>query len=299
MAKDPYKVLGVDRQAGEEDIRKAYRALAKKHHPDLNVADKGAEERFKEISAAYDILGDAEKRKRFDAGLIDAEGQERPQRPFYREYAGGPEGSKYQGYGDDWGTDDLGSVFSELFGRRAAGQARGGFAMPGGDMRYSLSVSFLEAARGARRRLTLPDGSSLEVQIPAGLENGQTLRLKSKGEPGFGGGPPGDALIMVSVEPHPTFERKGLDIQARASVPLETAVLGGRVEIETIAGPVALTVPPNANAGQVLRLKGRGIVTASGASGDHLARLEIVMPTPPDEELRRFFENRRKSGGRS
>lgn len=297
MAKDPYKILGVDRNASEEDIRKAYRALAKKYHPDLNVEDKTAAERFKEIASAYDILGDAEKRKRYDKGEIDAEGHERPERQFYRQYAEGAEGAKYRGpAGGAFGEADLGDLFADLFGRR--GKSEEGFTrmrMAGADRRYTLTVPFLEAARGGKRRITLPSGETLDITIPAGIGDGETLRLKGKGGAGMGGGPAGDAYVTIDVEPHQVFERKGRDIYADVPVTLDEAVLGARIEVETIGGLVAVTVPPASNSGTVLRLKGRGIAPAKGTPGDHFARLKVVLPKEPDAELRAFLETWRKT----
>lgn len=292
MAKDPYKVLGVDRKASEEEIRKAYRALAKKYHPDLNVEDKSAEERFKEIAAAYDILGDADKRRRYDAGEIDEAGLERPERQYYRQYAERPEGFKYRRQAEGMAGEDLGAFFSELFGRGG-----GEFRMAGADARYTLLIGFLEAARGGKRRITLPEGGVLDVALPTGIEDGQTLRLRGKGLPGVGGGPPGDAYVTVSVEPHQSFERKGADIHGRVAVALHEAVLGARIDVDTIAGPVSLTVPPGSNAGTVLRLKGRGIQAPGAAPGDHYVRLEIVLPDPPDAELKAFLEDWRTRHG--
>lgn len=294
MARDPYKVLGVDRNASQEEIRKAYRALAKKYHPDLNVEDKNAAERFKEIAAAYDILGDPERRKRFDRGELDAEGRERPERQFYRQYAEGAQGAKYRRGGTEFGEADVGDIFSDLFGfaRRGAG-GEGPFArmrMRGMDRRYTLSVPFLEAALGGKRRISLPSGETIDVTIPAGIAHGETLRLKGKGEPGIGGGPTGDALVTIEVEPHPLFERKGKDIYSDVPVSLDEAVLGARIEIETIGGAVSVTVPPASNTGTVLRLKGRGIAGQAGPPGDHFARLKVVLPKEPDPELRAFLE---------
>jgi DnaJ-class molecular chaperone len=303
VAKDLYKTLGVAKTATEAELRKAYRALAKKHHPDLNVGNKEAAERFKEIASAYDILGDADKRKRYDAGEIDESGQERPERQFYRQYAEGPAGGKYrQGPGGGFrsggpASDDAadifgGDIFSELFGRGGGSpferaQARGG------DVSYTLKISFLDAARGGPKRITLPDGSTLDVTIPAGINDGQTLRLKGKGQAGRSG--TGDAYVKIEVEPHADFERKGNDIHSSVPVALDEAVLGGKIEAETVSGPIQVTVPAGSNTGGVLRLKGKGIAPAQGAPGDHYVHLEIVLPKAPDPELRAFLEEWRKS----
>ena len=280
MADDPYSVLGVAKTASAADITKAYRKLAKKLHPDLNPGDKAAEEKFKQITAAYDIIGDEEKRGRYDRGEIDAGGQERPQQRYYREYAGGEEGARYRstaGYEDIGAFSDL---FGDLFGER--GGMRGGaggrrFSMRGQDAQYRLDVDFLDAVNGTKTRITLPDGGTLDVTIPPGVTDGQVLRLKGKGNPGMGEGGPGDALIEIAVRPHPVFKREGDDILVEVPITLDEAVLGGKVEVPTITGRVSVTVPAGANTGQTLRLKGRG-VKRGAVSGDQLVRLSVVMP---------------------
>lgn len=292
MADDLYSTLGVPRTASAEDITKAYRKLAKKLHPDLNPGDKAAEEKFKQITAAYDILGDADKRGRYDRGEIDASGQERPQQRYYREYAGGEEGARYHSTA---GFEDIGAfsdLFGDLFGRGGApGGGRGGarFSMRGGDTQYRLEVDFLDAVKGAKQRITLPDGGTLDVSLPAGVADGQVIRLKGKGMPGMGGAEPGDALVEISVRPHPVFKRDGDDIVVEVPITFDEAVLGGKVEVPTIGGRVFATVPPGANSGQTLRLKGRGIKTKS-RTGDQLVRLEVVMPERIDDELKAFAE---------
>lgn len=297
MAEDLYSVLGVAKTAKPADITKAYRKLAKKLHPDLNPGDKAAEEKFKQITAAYDIVGDEEKRGRYDRGEIDASGQERPQQRYYREYAGGEEGARYRstaGYEDIGAFSDL---FGDLFGERGGGRAGGGarhFSMRGHDAQYRLDVGFLDAANGTKTRITLPDGGTLDVTIPPGVTDGQVLRLKGKGNPGMGEGAPGDALIEIAVRPHPVFKREGDDILIDVPITLDEAVLGGKIEVPTIAGRVSVTVPPGANTGQTLRLKGRGIKRGA-ASGDQLVKLSIVMPERIDDELKVFAETWRES----
>lgn len=283
---DLYEVLGVKRDASEEEIRKAYRRLAKKHHPDLNAGSPEAEDRFKQVTAAYDILGDTEKRARYDRGEIDETGAERPQREFYREYAEAGPGFKYH---SSAGFEDFSDLFADLF-RRGAGARPGfsagaGFAMAGGDLNYRMEVDFLEAARGGTRRVTMPDGKTLDIAIPAGVQDGQVLRLRGKGMPGAEGAPPGDAYVEIDVRPHPVFERRGDDIHMELPVTLAEAVLGGRVEVPTISGRVALTVPKGSNTGQVLRLRGRGIARPGGGHGDQYVRLKVVLPDRPDPEL--------------
>jgi DnaJ-class molecular chaperone len=214
--KDPYQTLGLKRDASEAEIRSAYRKLARKHHPDLNPGDKQAEERFKEVSAANDLLSDPEKRARFDRGEIDASGQERPERNFYRGFAEGREGARYRpgagpqaGFAPGFSEEDLGDIFSDLFGQAAQGRARPNVRMRGQDQQYRMTVDFLDAIRGASRTLTLPDGRSLDVRIPVGIEDGQVMRLKGQGSPGLNGGPAGDALIEIQIAPHPFFRREG------------------------------------------------------------------------------------------
>jgi DnaJ-class molecular chaperone len=293
MAEDPYSVLGVARTASADDIAKAYRKLAKKYHPDLNPGDKAAEEKFKQIAAANDILGDPDKRARFDRGEIDASGQERPQQRYYREYAGGEDGARYRSTA---GFEDLGEfsdLFGDIFARRAGGRGGARFSMRGQDAQYRLEIDFLEAVNGAKKRITLPDGGTLDVTLPAGVADGQVLRLKGKGMPGLGEGGPGDALVEVAVRPHPVFKREGNDIVVDVPITFDEAVLGGKVEVPTIGGRVFATVPPGANTGQTLRLKGRGVKTRGG-HGDQLVRLEVVMPERVDPELKAFAEEWRE-----
>jgi DnaJ-class molecular chaperone len=289
VAADPYQVLGVSKNASQEDIQQAYRKLAKKHHPDLNPGNKKAEERFKDIGTAYDILGDPEKRARFDRGEIDASGAERPQRRYYREYAdAGPEGGA-AGYASNQGFadfDDAENVFAEFF--RRGGGGRGTVRMRGGDVSYRLEIDFLDAVNGAVRQLKLPDGSEIKVTIPPGTRDGQILRLKGKGQPGLNGGSPGDALIEVSVAPHRVFTRKGDDIHVDLAISLGEAVLGGKVQAPTPTGWVNLTIPKWSNSGQVLRLKGKGVARTDGTRGDEFVTLRIMLPERPDPELEKF-----------
>ena len=298
MAEDLYSVLGVPRTASAGDITKAYRKLAKKLHPDLNPGDKAAEEKFKKITAAYDILGDAEKRGRYDRGEIDASGQERPQQHYYREYAGGQDGARYRstaGFEDIGAFNDLfGDLFGERGGMREGGRGGARFSMRGPDAQYRLEVDLLDAVNGTKTRITLPDGGTLDVAIPTGVTDGQVLRLKGKGGPGIGEGESGDALIEISVRPHPVFKREGDDIIVEVPITFDEAVLGGKVEVPTIGGPVFATVPPGSNTGQTLRLKGRGIKTKSG-TGDQLVKLSIVLPERIDDDLKGFAETWREA----
>jgi len=296
MAEDLYSVLSVPKTASAEDITKAYRKLAKKLHPDLNPGDKAAEEKFKKVTAAYDILGDAEKRGRYERGEIDASGQETPQQRYYREYAGGEDGARYRSTA---GFEDIGAfsdLFGDLFGER--GGMRGGrgarFSMRGSDAQYRLDVDFLDAVNGTKTRITLPDGGTLDVTIPPGVADGQVLRLRGKGNPGVGEGEPGDALIEIHVRPHPVFKREGNDIVLEVPITFDEAVLGGKIEVPTIGGRVFATVPPGSNTGQTLRLKGRGIKT-KGSAGDQLVKLSIILPDRIDDDLKRFAETWREA----
>lgn len=293
MSRDPYETLGIKKEASAQEIRNAYRRLAKKLHPDLNPGDKQAEERFKEVSAAYDLLSDEDKRARYDRGEIDASGQERPRERFYRDFAdvgGASYTGQPGGFSDFGGAED---ILSELFGRSGAGRAghagRGGFRMRGSDVHYRLELDFLDAINGGKRTITLPDGSTLDVTIPPGVRDGQVLRLRGKGRPGIGGGEPGDALIEIEVRPHPIFTRKGDDIHVELPIGLREAVLGGKISVPTPTGTVTMTVPKWSNTGTVLRLKGKGVPRADGHRGDQYVTLKIMLPPQPDPELERLI----------
>lgn len=281
---DPYELLGVARDASQKDIQQAFRQLAKKLHPDLNPGDKEAQTKFQAISAAYDILGDEEKRGRFDRGEIDASGAERPQRRYYRDFADAGEAAG--AYGGGGGYADMGDADDILAAFFARGGSRRGFRMRGRDRHYHLDVDFLDAVNGATRRIVLPDGSALDVAIPAGAEEGQTLRLKGKGEPGPEGGEAGDALIEITVKPHPLFKRDGDDIRLEVPISLVEAVLGGKVTVPTPTGAVSVTVPKGSNSGRVLRLKGKGVA----GRGDEYLTLRVMLPDTPDPELEAFAE---------
>jgi DnaJ-class molecular chaperone len=286
---DPYETLGVAKTASADEIRKAYRRLAKQFHPDLNPGNADAERRFKEISAAYDIVGDDAKRKRFDAGEIDEAGMERPERRFYREYAGAEAGPnfRYERRTGGEGFEDLGDIFSDLF-RDGAPRAR----MRGADVHYTLPVDFLEAVNGARKRVEMPDGKSLDITIPAGFRDGQTLRLKGQGQPGLSGGGAGDALIEVHVRPHAVFRRESNDIHADLPLTLAEALSGGTVRVDTVTGPVDLKIPKGANTGRVLRLRGKGVPDpTTSARGDHLVTVKVMLPESSDPDLERFVSD--------
>ena len=285
---DPYKTLGIAKTASADEVKKAYRKLAKQHHPDLNPGNAESASKFKDISGAYDLLSDADKRARFDRGEIDASGQERADASFYRAHAGGPQGAKYRG-GAGFDPSDL---FADMFARSGRG---GGdfheFRMRGSDQSYTLSVDFLEAAKGAQKRLSFPDGRTLDVNVPAGAETGTVLRLRTQGQPGSGGGPAGDALIEITVEPHPLFRREGNNVVVDLPVTLAEAVVGGKINVPTIDGPVSMTVPAGSNTGTRLRLRGRGIAPKGYSAGDQYITLKVMLPKEPDAALSDFIQN--------
>src|SRR6267378_8245097 len=286
----PYQVLGVKPDASADEIRKVYRKLAKEFHPDLNPGKPEAEARFKSISAAYDLLSDPEKRARYDRGEIDESGAERPQRNYYRGYAEGAEGRRYQPEGemDVSDLEDLFAAFGSA-GRGRRGETGAGFRARGADRHFTLTVDFVTAATGGKQRLSLAPEEWLDVTIPAGVEDGQVLRLRGKGGPGFGGGAAGDALIEVHVAPHPLFRRDGGDVKIELPVSLVEAVLGARVMVPTVTGPVAMTIPKGSDTGAQLRLRGKGIQRPKHP-GDQYVTLKVVIGASGDPELAEFIE---------
>ncbi|MBV8169829.1 MAG: J domain-containing protein [Alphaproteobacteria bacterium] len=287
----PYEVLGVKPDASADDIRKAYRALAKRHHPDLNPGNAEAEARFKAISAANDLLSDPDKRARFDRGEIDETGAERPVHPSYRGFAEGAEGARYQPH-DAMHPEDLEDLFASFFSSGGGGAAGPRARARGVDRSYSLTIDFLAAVNGTKTRITLPEGESLDVTIPPGLHDGQVLRLRGKGAPGRGDGPPGDALVQVHVTPHPMFRRQGRDIHAELPISLSEAVLGAKIEVPTIAGPVAMNVPAHSDTGKVLRLRGRGVPAhGNEPAGDAYVTLKVVLGPDQDGALEAFLRD--------
>ncbi len=286
---DPYAALGVSRTATADEIRRAYRKLAKELHPDVRPGDKQAEERFKRATAAFNLLSDPTTKGRFDRGEIDADGNERMAfssrpRQSSRQHAGAGAGP---GGGGAYSGDafDLGDIFSDLFGSGVGG-GRGYTRMRGRDIRFTLDIDFLDAINGAKRRISLAEGRTLDVAIPAGVESGQVLRLKGQGGPGVQGGPAGDALVELNVRPHAFFRRDGQDVHMDLNISLFEAVEGARVQVPTPAGPVALTIPAGANTGKTLRLKGKGVA----GQGDQLVHLHVVLPETPDDDLKRFVK---------
>lgn len=301
MTADPYAALGLTKSASDADIKKAYRKIARTCHPDLKPDDAKAEAKFKAASAAYDLLKDPETRGKFDRGEVDASGAERPQQQqYYRDYAEAPgnpyrSGPNRRGQGFE-GHDDMSDIFADFLRQR--GQEGGrfqsrGFDARGTDQRYMLNVPFLDAVRGGKAQITLPDGSAIEVKIPEGTADGQTIRLRGKGGQGHGKGPQGDALVTLNVVPHPLFERDGNDILITLPISLDEAVLGGKVATPTINGTVNLSVPKGATSGQTLRLRGRGVK----GQGDQMVTLSIASPPKIDAELAKFMESWRKSNG--
>jgi DnaJ-class molecular chaperone len=287
VSEDPYDVLGVKREATQDEIRKAYRALAKKLHPDLNPGDRKAEEKFKQVSAAYDLVGDADKRARYDRGEIDASGNEQPRERYYRDFHG--TGAEEHAYSDPGGYADFmdEDILKEMFAR---GGGQGRFRMRGQDALYRLPVEFLEAVNGGTKRITMPDGGTIDVSIPAGTRDKQVLRLRGKGGPGIGGGPAGDALVEIEVSPHKFFTRKDDDIHLELPISLPEAVLGGKLDVPTPTGPVRMTVPKGANTGTVLRLKGKGVPRGDKSHGDEYVTLKVVLPDKLDPEIEEFAQ---------
>lgn len=288
MSWDPYSVLGLSRAATADDIRKAYRRLAKELHPDVRPGDKAAEEKFKRATAAFNLLSDPVLKSRFDRGEIDADGNERMAyssrpRQSARAHAGAGAGAGAGPGGAD--PFDLGDIFSDLFGPGFGG-GRGYTRMRGRDIRFTLEIDFLDAVNGAKRRVSLTEGRTLDVAIPAGVESGQVLRLKNQGGPGVQGGPAGDALVELTVRPHPFFRREGQDIHMDLNISLTEAVEGARVQAPTPTGPVTLTIPAGSNTGKTLRLKGKGVA----GQGDQFVRLQVVLPDVVDEDLRKFVK---------
>ncbi len=297
MAGDPYKELGVARGASQDEIKKAFRKLAKDLHPDKNPGDKAAEERFKRITAAFDLLGDKEKRAKFDRGEIDADGREQ-----FRGFGGGGSRGGPGGAGGGFGYSggpggragfeniDLDEIFGMFGGGARPGTSRP-FSTKGQDVKATLEITLEEAITGATRRIQFSDGRMLDVTIPKGAADGQTIRLKGQGAPGRG--QPGDALIELQIAAHPLYRREGADLTMDLPVSVPDAVLGGKVQVQTPDGAVMMTLPPGSNSGKVLRLKGRGAF-ADGRRGDLMAKLVVTLPESPDEALTKFAEEWRE-----
>lgn len=299
MSKNLYHILGVGKTAGEAEIKSAYRKLARKYHPDVNKDNKEAADKFKEISCAYDILGNKEKRQKYDNNEIDDEGKPTGfgagfgsggGNSYYNYSAGSnPFGGAYQ----SGGNFDFSSIFGEdIFSQFTGGKTQGfgGSARrprKGEDISYAMRVDFLSAAQGADKAVNM-NGKNINVKIPAGTADGQTLRLKGLGHPSINGGPAGDVMITISVDKHPYFEAQGLDIHLDLPISIKEAVLGGKVTVPTISGKVNVNIPPYSSGGEKLRLKGKGIKNKNGI-GDEIITLKIISPKNKNAELEKVL----------
>jgi len=289
VSRDLYKILGVSKSASADEIRKAYRQKAKTLHPDLHPDDKAKADQFKEVSAAFEILGDEDKRKKYDRGEIDSDGNP-------TGFAGGGQGGFGRNYGaySDFarsGGGGQGDPFEDILAGMFGQQRRRPGPRKGADLRYRVEISFEDAVMGAKRQMTMGDGKALNVSIPPGIETGQTLRLKSQGQPSSTGGPPGDALLEVQVRPSNIWKRDGDDLRMTVPVPLKTAVAGGSVDVQTPAGTVTLKVPEGSNTGTVLRLRNKG-VQFKDKPGHLYVRLEIMLEDPKDPGLKEWAAGR-------
>lgn len=298
MARDPYDVLGVSKKASEAEIKKAFRSLAKKYHPDTHGNDSKTVKRFQEINSAYEVIGDKEKRAQYDRGEIDEAGQPRGFNPgagagqgfgqggweqFRRQT--GARGGEFNWGGGDGGGFSAEDIFSDIFGGLGGGRSRRTQARRGADVQFQTTVSLEEAALGGNRRVVIDD-KQLDVRIPAGVKDGQQIRLRGQGQEGDRGGPSGDALITIAIAPHPYLARDGRDLRMDLPITLKEAVQGAKIEVPTLYGPVSLTIPPQSNSFRVLRLKGKGLPgSGSEAAGDFYVRLIVTLPEPPDPKL--------------
>lgn len=288
---DPYRILNVAREAGQAAIKAAYRELAKKLHPDRNPGDSRAEQRFKQVTQAYELLSDPQKRAQFDRGQIDSEGK--PQFGFGNFGFGRSAGAQAGSGGASGGDGLFDKIFGGGFGQAGGfdgmrGAARGGARRTrGDDRRCRVEVDFLLAVRGGKQRVEL-GARMLEIDIPPGSKDGNVLRLKGQGNPGSLGGPAGDVLVTIDVQAHEGFSLHGKDIHVELPISLPEAVLGAKVEVPTIAGSVRISVPPGSNSGRSLRLKGKGVEAPGAAPGDQIVRLVVMLPDQPDPELGDF-----------
>ena len=295
MSDDPYALLGVARTASQEEITRAFRKLAKELHPDVNPNNKAATERFKRVAIANDFLSDSERRRKYDRGEIDAAGE--PRRTYQTPNPAGSRRSAATGTGDDFG---LGDIFEGMFGGARGARARQ--APPqsapfrGQDVRYTLEVDFVEAVNGAKKRVTLPEGGMLDLNVPEGVEDGSVLRLKGKGASGLRGGEPGDALVEIKVRATSEFRRVGDDVLSELPVTLDEAVLGAKIEVSTVSGRIQLALPKGTSSGRVFRLKGKGCRNmATGRHGDQLITVRIVLPAVIDDSLAYFLSEWRQT----
>jgi DnaJ-class molecular chaperone len=301
---DLYQQLGIKRGASEAEIKKAYRSLAKQLHPDRNKDNPKAAERFSQVTKAYDLLSDKDKRARYDRGEIDEDGN--PRMPFGGGFGGGGAGPRpggtggFEGFPGGFSADaaDLSDLFEGLFGsagaRRGAGGGGpfGGFgrARPpqkGADVAYRLKVGFVDAATLKQQRITLQGGRTIDLKLPKGVEEGTKIRLTGQGQEGPGGR--GDAIVTIEIAPHPFYVRDGNNIRLNLPVTLKEAVQGAKIKVPTPEGPVMVTIPKGSSSGKLLRLKGRGFTAKDGSRGDQLIQLAIDVP-PHDEALQQFVE---------
>lgn len=293
MTESPYDILGVPHDCSQDDIRRAYRKLARALHPDLNPGDASAEARFKKVSAAYELLKDPERRARFDRGDYGTEEAAPSGRHYYRHYAETGDGARYTSSSGFHDFADYSDLFSDLFGARTRGAGAGRW--PGGETWYHVDVDLTDAVRGATRRITLADGSAVDLKIPAGAHDGTVLRLKGKGAPGIGGRRRGDVFVEIGVRPHPFFRRDGDDILLDLPITIYEAVLGAKVDVPTVSGSVRMTVPKGSSSGDILRLRGKGVLRADGTAGDQKVILRIVMPKHVDQDLKTLMEKWRSA----
>ncbi len=290
--RDPYEVLGVPKGTDKKTIKKAYRTLARTHHPDLHPGDSKAEDRFKEMAAAYDFLSNADKKARYDSGQIDANGAPRMNQTFNGNHPAGGRRGNSQGPSEYLKDMEGMDVFADLFrGMRRTGGWRKAAPVRGRDIRHELSIDLLDAIKGATRAIALTDGKQLKVTIPAGSQDGQVLRLKAQGTPGASGGAAGDVHVELHVKPHPRFTRAGNDIHSELPVTIPEAILGAKAGVPTIDGTVTLTIPKGSNSGTRLRLRGKGApAPGGGARGDHYVTLKVMLPDAADPDLLRLLE---------
>ena len=303
--RNPYDVLGVAKGASEAEIKKAYRKLAKDFHPDRNKNDVKAKDRFAEANSAYEILGDAEKRKQFDRGEIDADG--RPRATGFEGFGGGGFGggrpggfdfenmarSRQGGMGAGMGEDIFSHIFGEAFRAGGAGPGAQRGTPKGEDVAAELSVTLEQVASEEKLRLYLPTGREVDVVIPRGVVDGQTIRLRGLGQSAGPRGEPGDALLTIRIRPHPHFTVDGSDLRTTVDVPLEDAVLGGTIRVPTLTGAVEMRIPAMTSSGRTFRLRGKGLPRKEGAPGDLFATTAIVLPEGEDAALIEFARNRR------
>ncbi len=292
--KDPYKVLGVSKDTSPADLKKTYRKLAMKLHPDQNPGDEKVAEQFKEVSAAYALLSDEKMKARYDRGEINPDGSEKGF-ANYQQHAGGgahPFGGGGQGFGAFGAGFDAEDLFSSLFGGgRARTQQRPKPSRRGEDRTYKIDIDFLDAVRGSKKQIKLETGKTLNVNTPVNVKEGQQIRLKGQGSPGMGGGPNGDALIEVHIKKHPYFTRSDNNIIMELPITLEEAVLGAKVTVPTISGKISLTIPKNSSSGKTMRLKGKGAADPkTKKTGDQLVKLMIMLPDEADSNLEKIIK---------